>query len=63
VLMEISKLELHHKSDKGAHLQPPLMAWFLGGHPAHLHESQAQAWELGPQLLQVESQLARSTPA
>jgi hypothetical protein len=66
--MEVSKLE----RDMGerqrvhvcrTHLQPPLVAWFLGGHPAHLHESQAQAWELGPHLLQLESQLSKSTPA
>ena len=42
--------------------EPPLLAWFLGGHPAHLQESQEQAWALDPpQLLQLVSQLAVST--
>lgn len=42
-------------------LHPPLVAWFFGGHPAQLHESQEHAWAFEPEhLLQLVSQLSSS---
>lgn len=34
---------VEHEVQLSPQVQSPLLAWFLGGHPAHLHESQEQA--------------------